>query len=212
MTINNKCMVCISTRQNTANLVPFLQFDLDTKIILKTDHAKCQGWGGGLKKVLMEKGKQVEQYSLGHGTDLNQMLAKIRERVSGLSSVCWNIGGGQKMQQMALMRVFQERLNAETFDWACYADPGTKKMYIIHDEKHNLTSREIEIQTDISLEDVLSIFQLEKREKNEPLLLWTRTSPNLVVGMDKFRDMRSFWKTEDRQQLLSNITQPLSNM
>jgi hypothetical protein len=203
MTVNKKCMVCISTRQNTANLVPFLQFNLDTMVILETDYSKSQGWGAGLKKVLREKGKKVKQYSLGHGTDLNQMLAYIREVVNGLSPVCWNIGGGQKMQQMALMKVFQERLNVGGLDWACYADPGTRKIYIIKGDRHNLTSQESEIRTDIRLDDVLTIFHLEKREKNDPLLLWNSSSPDVVPADDIFRDMTPFWNDEDRQDLLT---------
>lgn len=47
---DKKCMVCISTRQNTANLVPFLQFGFENMVLLITDYAKKENWGSGLKK------------------------------------------------------------------------------------------------------------------------------------------------------------------
>lgn len=197
-----KCMVCISTRQNTANLVPFLQFDLDTIIILETDFAEQQNWSAGLKAVLFQKGKLVKVYSIGHGTNLKKMLADIRGVIDGLTPVCWNIGGGQKMQQMALMRVFQERLRDGGADWACYADPGTKNIYTIKGDMHDLGSKETEIRTNITLDEVLTIFQLEKRKNIDPLLLWHRSQPDLLPEPDKFLDMSPFWNIEERHKIL----------
>lgn len=199
---NKKCMICVSTRQNTANLVPFLQFDFDTMLILETDHAKKENWSTGLKNVLIQRGKQVKLYSIGHGTNLNKMLADIRGVVDGIFPVCWNIGGGQKMQQMALMRVFQERLNVGGLDCACYADPGTKKIYTIKGDMHNLDSMDTEVRTEISLDDVLTVFQLEQREKNDPLLLWHHSNPGILPELKNFRDMSLFWDVKERQHLL----------
>ena len=199
---NEKCMVCISTRQNTANLIPFLQFNLDTMIILETDHAKKENWSEGLRDVLKYKNKNVKQYTIGAGTNLQQMLDYIRDYVSGQSPVCWNIGGGQKMQQMAMTRVFQERLNQNFPDWACYADPGTRKIFTITGDMHNLQSTEDVINTQITIDDVLTVFGLEKRQSNHPLLLWRADQPDNSPPPDIFRDISLFWNSSERRKII----------
>lgn len=136
------------------------------------------------------------------------MLACIRGVVDGIAQVCWNIGGGQKMQQMALMRVFQERLAVGYADWACYADPGMRKIYIIRGDRHNLGSVEIEVRTNISLKDVLTTFGLETRDKHTPLLLWNHSTADRLPPEDVFRDRTVFWDREKRRQLLDWVIEP----
>ena len=194
-------MVCISTRQNTANLVPFMQFDFDVMLLLETDYAKKENWSSGLSGVLSGRGKQIKRYPLGKGTDLSEMLSKIRELVSDVLKVCWNMGGGQKMQQMALLKVFQERLDIKIQDWACYADPSLRRVYTVQGDKQNLSSTESEIRTEITLDDVLDVFGLEKRTSNDPLMLWRCSDPDTVPAKDRFRDLSLFWNTEKRHRI-----------
>ena len=202
---NTKCMVCISTRQNTANLIPFVQFDFETMILLDTDHASKEKWSSGLTKVLAGRGKETKIFSIGSGINLNYMLECIRDIVSEYAAVCWNIGGGQKMQQMAVMSVFEERLNHNKQDWACYADPNTKNIYEITGDQHNLESSEIIINTEITLNDILTIFQLKQREKNKDILLWKRSEPTEQLESDLWRDSSHFWDREKRHALLRSI-------
>ncbi|MFP7756016.1 hypothetical protein ACLG6S_15445 [Thermodesulfobacteriota bacterium B35] len=202
MTTDHRTMICVSTRQNTANLVPFLQLGCDTMLIMETEHAQQKGWSSGLKSVLKKRGKQARISSLGAGTDLAAMVARIEELANVAPSVCWNIGGGQKMQQMALMRVFQERLNRGQEDLACYADPGAGKLFLIEGDGERIVSREKEILTDIVLDEVLTVFQLEKRERNNPLLLWQRSKHGSLPVAGQFRDMSHIRDVKKRQALL----------
>jgi len=199
-----KCMICISTRQNTANLIPFLQFDFDLMIMLNTDHAQKEKWSEGLKQVLDERGKKIKIYPIGSGLDLVDMLQRIRGIVAQNAAVCWNIGGGQKMQQMAMIRVFEERLNKDRQDWACYADPSTKKIYKINGDKHNLKSSEFVIDTAITLNEILTIFQLKKRQSNKDILLWNRTGAE-SQAVAQFRDSSYFWDRDKRHGLLEAV-------
>ena len=203
--ITSQCMICISTRQNTANLIPFLQFDFGTMIILETEYAQKEKWSDGLEKVLNESGKKTKNYTIGSGLDLSEMLARIRGIVTGYDSVCWNIGGGQKMQQMAMMRVFEERLRHNKKDWACYADPGTKNIYTITGDKHNLDSAQQAINTAITLDDILTVFQLRKRQSNRDVLLWQRAETKGRLVGNTFRDASYFWDTAKRRELLRAV-------
>lgn len=196
-------MVCISTQQNTTNLVPFLQHDFNSMVLLETDHAKEKNWSLGLQKAISQRNKEVKIYSVNQGTDLTHMINIIREIVCDYERVCWNIGGGQKMQQLALLRVFQERLAVKKTDWACYADPGTKKIFTIEGSHLSLTSSEELIRAEITLDDILTVFGLQKRESNKPLLLWQRKEPNLLPASANFRDLSLFWDKQARRRLLN---------
>ncbi len=137
------------------------------------------------------------------------MLGLIRSVVFDYSSVCWNIGGGQKMQQMAMMRVFEERLIHDKDDWACYADPSTKNIYKITGDKDNLDSSEIVIDTEITLDEILTTFQLQKRTRNSDVLLWSRSETEKQSSKDMFRDSSHFWEKDKRHELLKAVIDPV---
>ncbi len=195
-------MVCISTQQNTTNLVPFLQHNFNSMVLLETDFAKEKNWSRGLQEAISQRNKAVESQSVGQGTDLTHMISIIRGIVGDYERVCWNIGGGQKMQQLALLRVFQERLAAKKTDWACYADPGTKKIFTIEGNNLNLTSSEELIRAEITLDDILTVFGLQKRESNKPLLLWQRIESNELPATTEFRDLSLFWNKQERRRMI----------
>lgn len=196
-------MVCISTRQNTTNFVPFQQFGLRSMIVLETEHAEKQGWGKRLKQVAQKYGKTVDLVSLGGGTDLCLMIEIIQNVTAQFESAVWNIGGGQKMQQLALLSVFLERKNMGKKDWACYADPGTKKIFEIQGNETGLVSKEMPIGTNIQLDDVLTIFGLEKRDKHEPVFLWRADKKEELPDISKFRDLSLFENIGERHKLLN---------
>jgi hypothetical protein len=202
MALEERTMVAISTRQNTTNFVPFLQFDFDTMLLLETVHARREKWSEGLKKALKERGKAICLFEFGDGTDLGEMLKIVRTISQEYNQLCWNIGGGQKMQQMALLRVFQQRLDIHAHDWACYADPGSRSVYTIRLEKGDLQSTKETIGAGVSLDDILSIFGLKKRHSNKPLLLWSSSHPHQLPGNENFCDLTVFWDREKRHQLM----------
>lgn len=196
-----KCMVCISTRQNTTNLIPFLQFDLDCLLVLETNFARQEKWASGLVSALVKREKQVHCESLGNGSDLSEMIDIVRDITAESTEICWNLGGGQKMQQVAILQVFQERLEKGVPDWACYADPGTRKIFTIQ-KQQQLESQEQDISTYVGLDDILSVFHLKKRESNTPLLLWSREKADQLPGLENFRDFSFFWEKEKRHRMM----------
>lgn len=198
---NKCCMVCISTRQNTANYTPFQQLGLDFMIVLETDHAQQEGWGRRLEKVVKNHGKKITLHSLGSGTDLNEMVRLIREQTAATETVVWNIGGGQKMQQMALVSVFFQRKAAGKKDWACYSDPGTKRLYEIRTQGDELVSVERGIGADVTLDDVLTIFGLEQQGNSSPLLLWKASAPDISPPKHLFRDVTLFYQKDERERM-----------
>ncbi len=177
-------MIGVSTRQNTTNLVPFLQFNFKELRLLETCHSQTSNWGKNLSKVLSAKHKIVKSHDIGKGDDLKEMIEIINNSVKGSSVVCWNIGGGQKMQQAALFYVFRQRVAAGCSDWACYADAGARKLYVITDENDLLQSRAEPITTSMELQDILSIFGLRIKNEQEKRPLWRKNHNNSCITED----------------------------
>lgn len=199
----NNCMICISTRQNTTNFVPFQQVGCTSMVLFETEHAEKQGWGKRLKETVEKyDGKDVQLKSLGIGTDLHIMVDRIQEETAHLENAVWNIGGGQKMQQLALISVFLQRKSTGKDDWACYADPGTKKIYKIRGSDNSLLSKEEPLGTRIHLDEILSIFGLAKRESNTPRLLWSADGTNVAGDKPKKKIPDLFYDRMTRHEIL----------
>lgn len=197
------CMVCISTQQNTTNFLPFQQFGFDLMKVFETDYSRKKKWGERLKQVVEGKGKQILLHSLGLGTDLHQMVKMIEHETAAMQTVVWNIGGGQKMQQLAILTVFLKRNAEGKNDWACYADPGSKKIYEIRNLNNELVSNEIPIGTKIGLEDILTIFGLVQQTNSRPSLIWHSKSPNSSYNNERNIDVSIFYQKIERQKLIS---------
>ncbi len=198
-----KAMVCISTRQNTVNILPFLQFDMDLLILLETNFAAKEEWSKGIRTVVEDQGKKVLVCPIGEGTELEEMLPQIKGAVDSDRPVCWNIGGGQKMQQLASFRVFHERLGCGLADWACYADPQSRKIFKITSDGANLLSRAVSLNTAVNIEMILKIFALDQQKNNTPCLLWKRTTqmqPSHEIP--EYADVNEFWDQNCRKKLI----------
>lgn len=201
-----KCnvMVGISTKQNTTNLVPFLQFNFSTMLILETNHSKKNHWGKNLKKVINSKDKEAKCENIGEGDNLAEMIEIIRGFIQDEEIICWNIGGGQKLQQTAIMQLYQERLQNNKKDWACYADAGSRKLFIITKENGQLISNSQTITARIKLADILTIFGLHLKEGCAEKLLWDNDRQE---GSDlediSNRNFVNFTDTHERQKMFS---------
>lgn len=198
-----KVMVCISTKQNTVNILPFLQFDMDLLILLETHYAAKQEWSKGIRAVVEDQGKKTLVYTIEEGTKLEEMLHRIRGIVDPYLRVCWNIGGGQKMQQLAFFRVFHERLEHGIADWACYADPQSRKMFKITGDRSNLLSSAVPLNVPIDLWIIIKIFGLEQQKNNTPRLLWERVAKDDASQQEAsaYADTADFWNTSIRKKL-----------
>ena len=152
-------MVGVSTEQNTANMVPFVQFGGESLVLAETDVAHAAGWSRGLTRVLAERGKKSCMIDIGAGDNIGLMAEKLAREVESVSSVCWNFGGGQKMQQVALFDLFSRRIQTGKKDWACYTEPQTRSTYVITVDDHGkLQSHRIETNAHLTLKEIILIF------------------------------------------------------
>lgn len=123
-------MIGVSTEQNTTNLIPALQADVTHFVLLETSHAAKQQWGAGLQQVLRARGITVLKPIIlepiqDSRIDLIEQVLKQEAHLwhqQGCKLI-WNLGGGQKPQQLAVWQTFSDRLRAGHNDRACYANP-----------------------------------------------------------------------------------------
>ncbi len=176
-----KCaiMVGVSTRQNTANLVPFIQFEGEKLLLLETDKARKDGWSFGISRILGNRYRDCKVVQIGNGTDLVEMGEKLQYHLKNEKSVCWNFGGGQKLQQLAMFNHFKLRIDEKFDDWACYAEPQTRRTFIItpasDKKKPALVNRDIATDCNLDLQEVFSIFDHQSPQNK---LLWQRDGPD----------------------------------
>ncbi len=212
MTDYKKIMLGISTRQNTANLVPILQYDFKAAILLETDFAKQQGWTEGLQQVLDNKNIDASIVSIGQGSDVKSVQKTIQQEISQAkychNEIWWNFGGGQKIQQLAMFQIFNERLATGNCDKACYADPGQKRIFEIWRDENVMKSLDQDVETEITLDDILTVFNLKKRSSNKPKLLWKRNNVTNNETLTGKKEAEIFWDTSRRQKLLAWILEP----
>lgn len=180
---NRTVMIGVSTRQNTTNLVPFLQLSGEKLILLETDLAKKMGWSKGIKRVIQGRKKTCDIIPIGSGTDLINLEALITKTVNNdLKSnpnqrIWWIFGGGQKLQQLAQFNHFTCRLDQGHDDMACYTEPQERSTYIISplnsDNRKNLKNSAEPTDCWLDLDEILSVFDHTSRKGS---CLWCRKS------------------------------------
>ena len=192
---NGSLMIGVSTRQNTANLVPFFQLSGEKMILLETDLAKKNDWSMGIKRVIEGRGKECDIIPINNGTDLCEMETTITETLEKELSNherqrIWSIfGGGQKLQQLAQFNHFKFRLGQGQDDMACYTEPQEKLTYIISPtsdvEKQSLKNTRKATDCLLDLNEILSIFGHESKRSK---CLWRRVNENAgkICGEDYF--------------------------
>lgn|GEM_PF-1980823 len=200
-------MVGISTQQNTANLVPFFQFNAEKLLLLETNGAKENKWSQGIKKVAEGRRKSFEILSIGDGSDIASIMVDLKKKIDGITEpICWNIGGGQKIQTLALITMFQERIREGRADWLCYSDPQPRSTFIVESHGTILSSQQMRTSImDLNLEDIMSTFNY-KLANQKHTLLWNRKNENEGnLNMEKlFTDeqVAFFYDYNNRQRML----------
>jgi len=200
-------MVGISTQQNTANLVPSFHFNAEELLLLETNGAKENKWSQGIKKVAERRGKKFAILSIGDGSDIASIMDDLKKKIDGITQpICWNIGGGQKIQTLALITMFQERIREGRTDWLCYSDPQPRSTFVVESHETILSSQQMRTSIiDLSLEDIMSTFNY-KFEGKEHTLLWNRKNENEGnLNMEKlFTDeqVAFFYDFNNRQRML----------
>ncbi|PIE72257.1 MAG: hypothetical protein CSA20_08715 [Deltaproteobacteria bacterium] len=161
-----RIMIGVSTQQNSTNLVPFLQSECDTLLLLETTKAENDKWAKGFKDVLQSKGKTFKTLFIGEGLELAEILEELQKEIkniedeNGEKSIVWNIGGGQKMQTIALMTTFEQRRKNGCKDQLCYTEPQARKTVEVSYNNLGIQS-DLKRTTvpELTLKDILKTFR-----------------------------------------------------
>jgi hypothetical protein len=200
-------MVGISTKQNTTNLVPFFQFGAEKILLLETNVAKEKKWSQGIEKVAERRGKSFAILPIGDGSDIASIMDDLKKKIDGIAEpICWNIGGGQKIQTLALITIFQERIRAGRADWLCYSDPQARSSITVTHDHGQLQSKELRTTVpDLILEEIVQVFNYTL-DKNKQFCLWQRTEKDKgeIFEQHLFKDsqMFFFYNYDNRQRML----------
>jgi len=193
-------MIGVSTGQNITNLIPAVHenFKIDKFILLESSTAKRLKWTDGISRVLKSKKIQLEVLEI-HDIDNNIVKIKnfIENRIKDYKEhIYWNLGGGQKPQQIAIWEIFKLRNSEKNIpDVVCYANQDDKGIMEIWEYNENiLIQKEEKIVVKLNAEEIFNVFgysavgrpkKIYEREK----LIEHENIPNLL----KFKEFREYF-------------------
>jgi len=101
--------ICISTRNQTINLIPALQMGAEKVYILSSEEAGKQHWTANLKLVCSRKNLPVEIIPISPEEEISpdKMAEAVLPKLKGIEFY-WNIGGGKKSMTLGLIRAYQK--------------------------------------------------------------------------------------------------------
>jgi hypothetical protein len=154
---SDSCIVCISTENQTVNVLPVLQYDIKNVIILSTSRADNAGWTKRMKDYLdrLQKNTQVQRINNEVEGNINLLSEFIYNLLKDKKSVVFNISGGQKIHFLGLYDAFLRRSNNN--DLLCYVNGNTYEI-IFYDIDRNMHKDEIRNSIALSLETVLNLY------------------------------------------------------
>jgi hypothetical protein len=167
-------MIGVSTAQNTTNVLPALQMDIDYYISLETSLAHSNNWSDGMNNVLLKrKIKILPPIVLTPEEDsrIDLIKDKLFKFFQDDVEVLWNLGGGQKAQQIAMWQTFMERAQMGKDEIACYANPVNKMLEIW---EYNLSDKKIEfyddkLNSDLNAKEIFEIFGFDLEVNNDSI-------------------------------------------
>jgi len=157
-------MIGVSTGQNITNLIPAVQESLkiDNLILLETATAHKHNWSSGISNVLERKKIKTEAIKLDVIDDnINEIIKIVNTRISGIQEkIIWNLGGGQKPQQIAIWELFKKRnLENKIPDIVCYANQDDKGILDIWVYENNKVIQKTEnIDVKLNAKDIFEVF------------------------------------------------------
>jgi hypothetical protein len=192
-------MIGVSTGQNITNLIPAVQQGIKvTKfVLLETSTAISKKWSQGLLDVLKKRNISSECISLeGIDSHISNIQTKLFDTFKDHKEpLFWNLGGGQKPQQIPIWEVFKirnEKMNIP--DIVCYANQDDTGILEIWEYKNgNITTRNVKISVDLSAEEVFKVFGFNFKE--EPQLIYQKqnsTPFEHIIDLLKFQEFREF--------------------
>jgi len=193
-------MIGVSTGQNITNLIPAVHenFNIDEFILLESSTAKRLKWTDGISKVLKLKNIQLEVLDI-HNIDNNIIEIKtfIENRIKDFKEpIYWNLGGGQKPQQIAIWEIFKKRNSDKNIpDIVCYANQDDKGIMEIWEYNENiLIQKEEKIKVKLNAEEIFNVFGCNavgqtKKIYEKDKFIEHQNIPNLL----KFNEFREYF-------------------
>lgn len=195
-------MIGVSTGQNSTNLIPAVQKELqiDRFILLETKFARDAKLSDGITEVLKGRKIKVDTIDL-TGIDshivkiYNQVLDKIKDETE---PIYWNLGGGQKPQQLPLWELFKTRNTGKKIkDIACYANhkPPTIEIWKYNDNNSIEKGSDIPIKVDLTAEEVFKVGGCILFEKNPKLIYKAgqKVNSNQIKDLMKYSEFRELF-------------------
>ena len=159
-------MFCLSTGNQTVNLVPALQFGIKRAKIFSTEYAETKGLTRRLKKVMEARGIQVDEPVLiSHAEEksMEALVDRLIEEARPHPKIVWNISGGQKLPTIALHTAFHNRSQAGfRDDQVLYLEAKPPETWWFGADSKMYSIRS---SCDISLDEVLFLYDSIADEK-----------------------------------------------
>lgn len=167
-------MIGVSTEQNTTNVLPALQHEIDAFAFIETSLAKNNEWSVGAIEVFKtHKIEILNPIRLDKAQDsrIDLIVKRLKNFLNQNKNyrIVWNIGGGQKAQQMALWQVFSERSHAGQNDTACYSNPGTEEIECWRYNDKILSYSSEPVKSTLKAIEILKIFGFRTQNTGTPL-------------------------------------------
>ncbi len=160
---NRTVMVGITTSQNTTNAIPVIQLKASDYLPINTGRALKEGWNNGLMDVLTSRGISVHEgvfLNNKESTNVKVIVDKVKFALmeNGLWDypILWNIGGGQKIHQLALWFLYQQRRKKN--DKLVYAEPFSGTLSIIEYDS-DIRQNIMVLRSDFTIEELLKIYK-----------------------------------------------------
>lgn len=204
MDTRNYKMVCISTENNTVNVIPLLQLNIDWAYVISTKRADMEGWTDRMVELLKNKGAyKADVISIADrdDKDINALTDFLEKRFEGEKNLIFNVSGGQKVLSLILYEVMKHREKGCS-DYLLYVEGNIPKIYI-YDVSGRL-KESIPVASDLSIDDILYLYNA-RRMSEEAISLY----PELTEGYREYLSagreaLRFFLHNEKFRRLFFN--------
>jgi CspA family cold shock protein len=196
-------LICISTRQQMANLLPIEEFNPKRVVALTTEYARRAGWNEWLDHACEPK---VETLMLEADGDLEpaEICACAVERlgrIEGPVVLAW--AGGQKPMSTGLWLAFEDMYESGRAATAAYVDQNRGELLVWTSPRDMKRS---DLTTRVSIPQAFTAAGVKISEKQEYFQIWP-PEENLPEGI--IRATKLFQAEQDYRRLCFELAQAI---
>ncbi len=211
-------MIGVSTGQNITNVIPAVQKELAITdfLVIETSKAKTQNWFKGSEEVLNARKIEVTNLDISsNDSHIVEIKNQLKTELKTYNSpIIWNLGGGQKPQQIPAWELFYERNKRGIKDQVCYTNQVNASLIEVwyFNENAQLESKFLNIEVDLSATEIFQIFGYRILEN--PALIYSKgkqVSFTRTKDLFNFQDFRHFlFELSNNFEYLKNSQDPFS--